>query len=66
MRHILSEDCPDCGATCYADNGDPDDLTVGDIEGLECPRCGRRWLLEGAEDWTDLAHANIVLADLEP
>ncbi len=59
MIQWIEEDCPKCDKVCMVNNGDPNDLTDSDIDGIECWSCGHRWLLDGAEDWTDLESANI-------
>ena len=51
---LIDEQCPACGKTCWANNGDIDDLTGRDIDGIKCWNCGHQWLLDGAEDWTTL------------
>lgn len=35
--------CPKCGKTNWFNNGDTNDLTVGDIEAGECWSCNHRW-----------------------
>jgi len=33
--------CPECGKHMYINNGDVSDLTVEDVQGAECPHCGK-------------------------
>ena len=37
--------CPKCAKSNWIDNGNPQDMTVGDIEGIRCWNCGHCWLL---------------------
>ena len=54
---LIDEPCPECGVTCWANNGDTNDLTAPDVDAMRCWKCGHEWLLEGAEDWTTLEDA---------
>lgn len=45
--------CPKCKASNFVDNGDMDDITAMDVEGIICHNCGHKWLL----------HDDIVIRD---
>ena len=53
--------CPKGNCTNLVYCGDPDDLTIPDIEAIICGRCNHKWLLYGAEDWTSLDEANVII-----
>lgn len=60
MDQILSEDCPECGAVNYVNNGDTSDTTAEDVDGCECWKCGHEWLFEGAEAWATVETGKIM------
>lgn len=37
--HLMDYICPQCGKTCWVNNGNIDDLTVPDVEGFICWFC---------------------------
>ena len=41
--------CPNCKATNWVDNGDPEDMTVCDNEGYQCWKCKRIFTIRGEE-----------------
>lgn len=44
--------CPECEAVNWVCNGDPNDMTVGDVLGIECYECGEVFPLD--EDIPDV------------
>lgn len=59
METIYKIACPRCKEINQFSNGDETDLTKPYIEAIRCWNCKHEWLLEGAEDWTNLEEANI-------
>jgi len=49
MFSWLEISCPNCNATNWLENGDPQDMTGFDSEGYECWKCGKNYTLEGEE-----------------
>ncbi len=45
MNQWIEENCPECKASNFVNNGDPEDLTRPDIEGIECHACGHKWAI---------------------
>ena len=45
-------DCPRCGVKNWVNNGNTEDLTVPDVEGIRCHSCHHEWLL--GEDFAGL------------
>lgn len=46
------EYCEECGAENWVDLGDLSDLTVSDVEGFKCHKCGHKQMLSNLEeDW---------------
>lgn len=37
-------DCPKCGTTNRVEFGDMDDMSAPDVEGVECGKCGHKWI----------------------
>ena len=45
MTQWYEDYCPKCQKSNWIDNGDPQDMTVEDVEGIRCWNCGHCWLL---------------------
>ena len=62
MEIIYKDRCPECNAANYYNNGDPDDLTISDMDGLICYNCGHKWLFESCAvfDIISAKHAYLV------
>lgn len=47
---IIKEWCPKCDTVNFVNNGDMEDISGIDIDGIECYSCGHEWLFPGQED----------------
>ncbi len=47
---IIKECCPKCDTVNFVNNGNTEDITGIDIDGIECYSCGHEWLFPGLED----------------
>jgi hypothetical protein len=45
--------CPKCGKKNWVNNGDPEDLTVEDVEAVECWYCDHVHLIDDSDIVTD-------------
>ena len=45
--------CPKCKEYSFYNNGDPDDLSISDIEGYECPYCNYQFTDDGLETFDE-------------
>lgn len=50
--HVYDWICPKCKKRSWVNNGDTDDLTVPDVEWVECPHCGH--VDRPCENWEDI------------
>ena len=50
MDTIYKTSCPQCHATNYVNNGDENDMTAQDINGVRCHSCKHEYLLDSDAD----------------
>lgn len=62
IEQWLSDNCPKCGEKNFVNNGDPDDMTICDIDGIKCWNCRHEWLMEPIID-PDLRIENAHIED---
>ena len=43
--------CPHCKNSNWVNNGDPNDFSATDVEGIICWHCGHRWLIAEFDDF---------------
>lgn len=43
---IIKDYCPKCEVVNFLNMGDMEDLTVYEPDGIECHKCGHKWLLD--------------------
>lgn len=48
--HIYSVDCPSCGRRVWVNNGDTNDVTVPDVEAVQCPWCDKVFPIPGSDE----------------
>lgn len=53
MVQYFVETCPKCKSHNWMYNGDPNDLTYPDIEGIECWNCHHKWIPDELEEIDD-------------
>lgn len=46
----MSDHCPKCRSRNFVCNGDPSDMTVMDVTGIQCWGCGHQWSLDEDSD----------------
>ncbi len=44
------EFCPECDAINWWTDGNLDDVTIPDTDGIKCRSCAHQWLFEGVEE----------------
>lgn len=47
----IKTSCPQCKTVNWICDGDIEDLTVSDIEGIECYKCSYKWARGDLEDF---------------
>lgn len=45
-KMIIKDWCPECLTVNYVNNGDPQDCTGRDLDGIQCWNCKRIWLFD--------------------
>mgnify|MGYP001603977767 CR=1 FL=1 len=53
LEQWFSDHCPKCSQRNFVSNGDTSDLTVEDVQGICCWKCGHCWMIsddDGLED----------------
>lgn len=53
-EQIIKDTCPKCEAVNYVNNGDVEDPSGVDIEGIQCHACGYEWVWDMDEVWLDI------------
>lgn len=50
LEQWFSDHCAKCKSRNFINNGDPNDQTVMDVEGIRCWNCGHCWRLDPDND----------------
>lgn len=58
METWYRDNCPKCKSPNWVDDGDTNDQTVPDIDGIECWNCDFVWIL--CEEWEEETDAYVV------
>lgn len=57
MENWIADNCPMCGEKNYVCQGDIEDVTGIDIDGIKCYKCSFEWLLEPVDSHLELDEA---------